>query len=164
MTTIEEFNNWLQKPEGCNLEFKEAKNMFNANKDLPDYCAALANEGGGKLILGVDNNRKVVGTTAFQGTYNKLTHDLLTKIKIRVDVEQLDHTNGRILIFHIPPHLQGIPIKSTGAYTYPMRAGESLTEMDETTLKSIFNETTTDFSRQIAKRIVSSRLGRGCNK
>lgn len=151
MTTIEEFNNWLQKPEGCDLEFKEAKNMFNANKDLPDYCAALANEGGGKLILGVDNNRKVVGTTAFQGTYNKLTHDLLTKIKIRVDVEQLDHTNGRILIFHIPPHLQGIPIKSTGAYTYPMRAGESLTEMDETTLKSIFNETTTDFSRQIAK-------------
>jgi ATP-dependent DNA helicase RecG len=32
-----------------------------------------------------------------------------------------------------------------------MRAGESLTEMDETTLKSILNETTPDFSRQIVK-------------
>ena len=158
MTTIEEFNTWLRKQEGCNLEFKEAKNMFSANKDLPDYCAALANEGGGKLILGVDNNRKVVGTTAFQGTYNKLTHDLLTKIKIRVDVEQLDHTNGRILIFHIPPHPQGRPIKSTGSYTYPMRAGESLTEMDETTLKSILIETTPDFSGQIVKGLSPTDL------
>ena len=158
MTTIEEFNTWLRKQEGCNLEFKAAKNRFSANEDLPDYCAALANEGGGKLILGVDNNRKVVGTTAFQDTYNKLTHDLLTKIKIRVDVEQLDHTNGRILIFHIPSHPQGRPIKSTGAYTYPMRAGESLTEMDETTLKSILIETTPDFSGQIVKGLSPTDL------
>ena len=149
MTTIEEFNGWLRKPEGCTLEFKAAKNSFNADKDLPDYCAALSNEGGGKLILGVDTKGKVIGTTAFQGTFNKLSHDLLTKIKIRVDVEELYHQDGRVLIFHIPPHPQGIPIKSTGAYTYPMRAGESLTEMDEITLKSILNETTPDFFNQI---------------
>lgn len=149
MTTTEEFNGWLQKPEGCNLEFKAAKNSFNAEKDLPDYCAALSNEGGGKLILGVDHNGKVVGTTTFHGTYNKLSHDLLTKIKIRVDVEELYHLNERVLIFHIPPHPHGRPIRSTGSYTYPMRAGESLTEMDEITLKSILNETTPDFSNQI---------------
>lgn len=146
---MKEFNDWLWKPEGCNLEFKAARNSFNAEKDLPDYCAALSNEGGGKLILGVDHNGKMVGTTAFHGTYNKLSHDLLTKIKIRVNVEELYHSNGRVLIFHIPPHPQGRPIKSTGSYTYPMRAGESLTEMDETTLKSILNETTPDFSNQI---------------
>lgn len=145
MTTTEEFNGWLQKPEGCNLEFKAAKNNFNAEKDLPDYCAALSNEGGGKLILGVDHKGEVVGTTAFRGTYNKLSHELLNKIKIRVDVEELNHPNGRVLIFHIPPHPQGRPIKSTGSYTYPMRAGESLTEMDEITLKSILNETPQTF-------------------
>lgn len=149
MTTLEEFNDWLRKPEDCNLEFKAAKNRFSDNKDLPDYCAALSNEGGGKLILGVDPKGKVVGTTAFHSTYNKLSHELLNKIKIRVDVEELYHHDGRVLIFHIPPHPQGRPIKSTGSYTYPMRAGESLTEMDETTLKSILNETTPDFSNQI---------------
>jgi ATP-dependent DNA helicase RecG len=91
----------------------------------------------------------VVGTTAFKGTYNKLSHDLFTKIKIRVDVEELLHPEGRVLIFHIPPRSRGRPIRSTGAYTYPMRAGESLVEMDEITLRAIFNENEPDFSHQI---------------
>jgi len=129
-TTIKEFNNWLQQREGRTLEFKTAKNSFNVDKDLTDYCAAISNEGGGKLILGVDSKRKVVGTKAFQSTHNRLSHELFTKIKIKVDVEELQHPEGRVLIFHIPSRPQGRPIKSTGAYTYPMRAGESLTEMD----------------------------------
>lgn len=52
MTQIGEFNKWLKNPEGSHLEFKAARTTFNHAKDLPDYCAALANEGGGKLILG----------------------------------------------------------------------------------------------------------------
>ena len=148
-TTIKEFNNWLQQREGRTLEFKTAKNSFNVDKDLTDYCAAISNEGGGKLILGVDSKRKVVGTKAFQSTHNRLSHELFTKIKIKVDVEELQHPEGRVLIFHIPSRPQGRPIKSTGAYTYPMRAGESLTEMDEITLKSIFSETNPDFSNKI---------------
>lgn len=46
-TTDEQFEKWLEKPEGLNLEFKKAENSFSKTKDLPDYCAALANEGGG---------------------------------------------------------------------------------------------------------------------
>ena len=149
ITTIKEFNNWLQQREGRTLEFKTAKNSFNVDKDLTDYCAAISNEGGGKLILGVDPKGKVVGTKAFQGTHNKLSHELFTKIKIKVDVEELYHPEGRVLIFHIPSRPQGRPIKSTGAYTYPMRTGESLTEMDEITLRSIFSETNPDFSNQV---------------
>jgi ATP-dependent DNA helicase RecG len=63
------------------------------------------------------------------------------KLKIRVDVEELMHPRGRVLIFHVPPHPAGQPIKSTGNYHYyPMRAGESLIEMDNMTLKQILNE------------------------
>lgn len=149
MTTIDEFNKWLQRLEDHSLEFKSAENSFSANKDLPDYCAAISNEGGGKLILGVDPNRRIVGTRAFQNTHNKLSHELLQKLRIRIDVEELKHPEGRILIFHIPPHPQGQPIKSTGKYKHPMRAGESLVEMDNATLKRILNETDTDFSSQI---------------
>src|SRR3972149_9640862 len=118
MTTPEEFNKLLRRHEDPTLEFKAARNSFSKDKDLPDYCAAISNEGGGKLILGVDSGRKVVGTKAFQGTHNTLSHELLQKLKIiRVDVEELIHPDGRVLIFYIPPHPQGQVIRSSGKYS-----------------------------------------------
>ncbi len=36
------------------MEFKEAKNSFDREK-LSAYCVAIANEGGGHLVLGVAN-------------------------------------------------------------------------------------------------------------
>ena len=81
-TTLIEFNKWLEKPEDVTLEFKKAKNSFSESKDLPDYCAALANEGGGTLVLGVVESapHKVAGTKAFDGTYTKLSHKLYNKL------------------------------------------------------------------------------------
>ena len=148
-TSIEEFNRWLTQPESCNLEFKKAENQFSKDKDLPDYCAALANEGGGILVLGVNDDRIVTGSRAFQGSYNKLSNELLAKLGIRIDVEELVHPEGRVLVFHVPSRPMGRPVKSTGRYTYPMRAGESLVEMDPGTLKTILTETDPDFSSTI---------------
>lgn len=148
-TSIEILESWLKQPEDLHLEFKKAKNSFSKDKKLPDYCAALANEGGGKLILGVNPNRRIVGTEAFQGTHNTLSNDLLAKLRIRIDIEELKHPYGRVLIFHVPGRPPGQAIQSTGRYRYPMRAGESLVEMDALTLKKILNETTPDFSGQI---------------
>ncbi|HEC99362.1 MAG TPA: ATP-binding protein [Proteobacteria bacterium] len=105
MTTVEEFDRWLRQPEDRDIEFKKAEYTFSKDKDLPDYCAALANEGGGKLILGVNNNRQVVGTKAFEGTYNRLSNELLSKIGIRVDVDELMHPNGVFLCFMYLPVL-----------------------------------------------------------
>lgn len=156
MTTIEEFNKWLKKPEGMNLEFKAASNQFDSEHKLPDYCAAIANQGGGKLILGVDKNGKVVGTKWHETTYNQLSHDLLRKLSLRIDVEELHPTEGRVLIFHIPSRPIGVPLKSNGKYL--MRAGESLVEMDEETLKKIFNETQSDFSMQIVSNLTIKDL------
>ena len=62
-----------------NLEFKSAENSFSANKDLPDYCAAISNEGGGKLILGVAPDHRIIGTRAFQNTHNKLSNESASK-------------------------------------------------------------------------------------
>jgi len=65
--TIQELEKLLQNREGQNLEFK-AKSSFS-DDELFDYCAALANEGGGFLIFGIDNaSRSVVGTNLFRGT------------------------------------------------------------------------------------------------
>lgn len=48
MTDINEFREWLADPEGLHLEFKKAENSLSQNNNLPDYCAALSNAGGGK--------------------------------------------------------------------------------------------------------------------
>jgi ATP-dependent DNA helicase RecG len=68
VTTRAQIDLWLKSPsEHQRLEFKEAKNQFD-NTKLYKYCVALANEGGGILLLGVNNKppRKVVGTQAFR--------------------------------------------------------------------------------------------------
>ena len=64
--SINELQTWMNDQEGEQLEFKEAKTSFHFEK-LVKYCIALANEGGGKMILGVTDKlpRKVVGSRAF---------------------------------------------------------------------------------------------------
>ncbi len=53
--------------EGERLEFKEARKHYPFEKLLRD-CAAIANEGGGRIILGVSDHRprQIVGILAFE--------------------------------------------------------------------------------------------------
>ena len=146
--TIQELEKLLLECERENLEFKN-KSSFS-DDELFDYCAALANEGGGYLIFGIDNkNRTVVGTKLFQGTLQGYPGRILNAIDVRVKVEELPHPKGRVVVFQIPSRPKGRPIQSRGKYTYPMRAGESLTEMDQETLRVIFIEVDDDFSSKI---------------
>ncbi len=76
---------WLQAEEVEHLEFKAARNDFGYNK-LLDYCGAMANEGGGWLVLGVTNHRprEVCGTRAFPNL-NEKKHELLRALHLRND-------------------------------------------------------------------------------
>lgn len=146
--TIRELEKLLQNREGPNLEFK-AKSSFS-DDELFDYCAALANEGGGFLIFGIDNtSRSVVGTNLFHSTLQNYPGRILNAIDVRVKTEELSHPKGRVVVFRIPSRPKGRPIQSRGKYTYPMRAGESLMEMDQETLRVIFIEVDDDFSSKI---------------
>ena len=64
-TPPDEIRQWLLAPEGSHFEFKEAKTNYHFEK-LVDYCVALANEGGGKFILGATDKRPrvIVGSAA----------------------------------------------------------------------------------------------------
>lgn len=146
--TIQELEKLLQEHERENLEFKN-KSSFSDN-ELFDYCAALANEGGGYLIFGIDNKkRSVVGTNLFQGTLQGYPGRILNAIDVKVRGEELLHPKGRVVIFQVPSRPKGRPVRSRGNLTYPMRAGESLTEMDQETLRVIFIEVDDDFSSKI---------------
>lgn len=139
MTTPEQVNLWRQaSSEHQRLEFKEAKNQFDFVK-LQQYCVALANEGGGSLLLGVADKppRPVVGSQAFPDTV-KTAQDLFQAIGFRVDVEVVAHPDGRVLVFHIPSRPRGTAYHLDGKYL--MRAGEALVPMSEDQLRRIFAE------------------------
>ncbi len=155
-TSIEQLDIWLKDQEGLKLEFKKAENNFS-NNELFNYCSALANEGGGKLIFGVEpKSHNVIGTNLYKSTHNSLSNEILQKLGIRVDVEELIHPNGRVLIFHIPTHYMGKPIKSNGIYY--MRAGESLVPMDEQTLTQKLTNYEQDFSALVVRNLTISDL------
>lgn len=125
---------------------------------VKDWYPVLANEGGGKLVLGVDNDKNIFGTKAFLGTDDTLSHYLLQNLGIRVDVEEKIYKGKRILIFHIPSRPVGAIVKSSGNYKYPMRAGSSLVEMSQDKIKEILNEADLDFSCQIVKNFILSDI------
>ena len=138
-TTPEQIDAWRSTPsEGHRLEFKEAKTQFD-NKKLYKYCVAIANEGGGCLVLGVSDKppRPVVGTAAFRNPV-EMTAKLFQAIGFRVDIEEVIHPDGRVLVFHIPSRPRGTAYHIEGAYL--MRSGESLLPMSEDQLRRIFAE------------------------
>ncbi|MHC5655048.1 ATP-binding protein [Stappia sp. ICDLI1TA098] len=139
MTTVEQIDLWRNAPtETQTLEFKEAKASFDREK-LARYCIAIANEGGGQLLLGITDTppRKVVGSSAFPNPI-ATEAELFTAVGFRVDVEAVDHPDGRVVIFHIPSRPKGAAYNFKGSYL--MRSGESLVPMSEDRLRKIFAE------------------------
>ena len=155
-TTPEQLQQWLTEPEGTRLEFKEAKTHYHFDK-LVDYCVALANEGGGKIVLGVSDRRPrvIVGSAAFEepgrteaGLHQRLLH--------RVPVEELLLPQGRVVVVHVPGRLPGTAWSIDGRYL--KRAGDELTALGDAELKAIFAETGPDFSAEVCPAAALSDL------
>ncbi len=151
---------WVRDKEGEKLEFKEARNRFSF-EDLAKYCAALANEGGGRIILGVTNDRprQIVGSSAFEQP-ERTRKGLCERIPLAIDFEEIHHPNcdaGRtVLVFTVPPRPVGIPIKYDGRYW--MRKEDSLVEMSEDRLREIFAESGHDFSADVCPGLTLGNL------
>lgn len=145
-TSVTQLQQWLLEPEGQRLEFKEAKQRYDFEK-LLKYCVALANEGGGTMVLGVTDKRprRIVGTQAFEdpgrteaGLHQRLGH--------RIPVEELLLPEGRVVIVHVPPRLPGTAWEIDGRYF--KRAGDDLAALSGQELRAMFAETGPDFSAQ----------------
>lgn len=156
MTTPEQVDLWRQAPsEHQRLEFKEAKNQID-NRKLHEYCVAMANEGGGVLLLGVADKppRVVVGTQAFPDTVSA-AEKLFQSLGFRVDIEEVEHPQGRVVVFHIPPRPRGTAYHVEGKYL--MRAGEALVPMSEDQLRRIFAEGEPDWLESHTKTELDSQ-------
>lgn len=158
MITLETLQCWLATPaETEHLEFKEAKQQYDSTK-LMRYCVALANEGGGHLVLGVSDKkpRQIVGSQAFASAdhLNGLKASIVEKLRIRVDTVELNTPDGRVLVFVVPGRPQGQPLEFEGKYL--MRAGEDLVPMTPDRLRQIFTEGAPDWLMEPACSPVSA--------
>ena len=137
----------MRSNEDEHLEFKEAKSSYEF-EELVKYCAALANERGGKFILGVTNRRprRVVGSNAFQDL-ERTKLGIVDRLRLRVDAEIINHPDGRVVVFHVPSRPIGMPIGNKGAFW--MRSGESLVPMTPDVIRRIFDEAGPDFSAEL---------------
>lgn len=117
------------------VEFKQASNDYDTN-DIGKYFSALSNEANLRgleqawLVFGVNNKtRAVVGTgyreepERLHGLKQQVAQSTEPSITFR-DIHELQHTDGRVLLFEIPAAPRGIPIAWKGHYY--ARAGESL--------------------------------------
>ena len=155
-TTVEQLEELMTSKEGEHLEFKLAGRQFDSER-LTRYCVALANEGGGKLILGVTDKppRQVAGTEAFPDI-GKTQVQLLDRLHLRIDVEEMVHSDGRIVVVHVPSRPIGRPVEYRGAYW--MRSHDALVPMTPEKLQQIFAEAEPDFSAQICKEATIEEL------
>ena len=158
----------LLKESEDHIEFKEAKRNFNfdggSHHDPKErrhcilgYVAALANEGGGRLVFGMKDKRphEVVGTSFEEGNIGALEDAIYERMKIRVSItEEFEPSKEsadrkRVLIFTVPSRPVGKTLKFEGVPL--MRTGESLREMDDAELLKILSEQEPDFSAKICE-------------
>lgn len=116
------------------VEFKEAKTTYNFSK-LGKYFSALSNEANLKgqkqswLLFGVKNNHTIIGSqfrphTKILQSLKKEVADKTTHRLTFVEIHEVHHSNGRVIMFEIPAAPQGLPIAWDGHYYG--RDGESL--------------------------------------
>jgi len=149
ITTEQQLRDTIAKPENEHLEFKEAQRSFDDDK-LLEYCAALANECSGNLVLGVTDKqlRQIVGINCFR-SLNKIKRKILNELRFRVDVYEILVSEKRVLTFFCPPRPPGTPRQYRGRYL--MRSGESLVSMTPEVLQRVFAEGVLDFSQTICE-------------
>src|SRR3972149_5394796 len=144
---VQQLELWMQARESEHFEFKEAKQDYDF-EELVKYCVALANEGGGKMILGITDKmpRRVAGARAFNDLA-RTKAGLADRIRLRMDVEEINHPDGRVLVFHVPSRPIGTPTHYDGRYF--MRSGGNLAPMLPDMLKRIFDEAGPDYTAEI---------------
>ena len=103
----------LLDSETEHVEFKEAKNRYDF-EELVGYCCALANEGGGSIVLGVTDKlpRRIVGTAAFDAP-DRTKIGLFDRLHLRVELIEIMTAEGRVLSFVVPPRPPGRPVNFT---------------------------------------------------
>ena len=159
----------LLKESEDHVEFKSARRNYpyNGGKRIEPkerrhcvlgYIVALANENGGRLVLGMEDNHphEVCGSDFAQGQCGELESAIYNSLGLRVKAIE-EYSNGkRVLILEVPSRPIGKLLKFEGVPL--MRVGEDLHEMSDAQMLKILSETEPDFSAKICDGLLLSDL------
>lgn len=139
------------------VEFKEAKHNYpfaggshtaqeDRRKCFLGYVVALANEGGGKLVLGMADKapHSVVGSDFANKKMGALEDETYARLGVRVRMEELLENALRIVLVNVPSRPVGKMLKFEGVPL--MRVGDSLRNMSDEEMFAILSEQEPDFS------------------
>ena len=168
MSTIDELQRLSERED--HVEFKKAEHNYpfaGGQKSDPrdrrhcvlGYVVALANEKGGRLVLGMADAypHEVVGSDFAENATGNLEDEIYKRLYIRVRTEELyDEKKRRVLVINVPSRPVGKALRFEGVPL--MRVGESLREMDDAEYFSIISEQDPDFSSRICKGLTIDDL------
>ncbi len=147
--TIEDLKQLRESED--HIEFKEAKHNYpftgGKHTDPKDrrrcvlgYIVALANERGGRLVLGMADHipHAVVGSDFAQNEVGQLVDEIYKRLGIRVETTELYEEDKRVLVITVPSRPVGRLLRFEGVPL--MRTGESLREMSDTEIFNVLSE------------------------
>lgn len=166
--TIEELKNMresedhveFKKGEGGNISYNGSgkENPKDRRRCILGYVAALCNEKGGCLVIGMHDTypHKVIGTRQAIDAIGQLESDIYRDMGIRPDIYELYDDGKRVLVIGVPSRPIGKVFKFEDVPL--MRVGEELKPMDDKTYISIVQEQEPDFSEQLCEGITIDDL------
>lgn len=174
MSTIQELQKLRESED--HIEFKEAKRNYpfsggkhtdpkERRRCVLGYVVALANECGGRLVLGMADHipHAVVGSNFAEGEAGNLIDEIYKRLGIRIQYEELyDESGKRVFVLTIPSRPIGRLLKFEGVPL--MRIGESLREMSDAEIFRILSEQEPDFSAQICDGLTMDDLDKDAIK
>lgn len=170
--TIEQLKKFKESED--NVEFKKAEQgnfaydggsrvkPSDRRKCILGYVTALCNEGGGWLVLGMEDAypHKVVGTKQSEGRIGDLESDIYRDTQIRPNIYELyedeENKKGRVLVIEVPPRPVGKLFRFEDVAL--MRVGEELKPMSDEMIFSILQEHEPDFSADICQGLAIDDL------
>jgi len=126
-------------------------------KCILGYVTAFCNEGGGYLVIGMEDAypHKVVGTKQCEGQLELLVSNIYRDSQIRPVVYELfedeENKKGRVLVIDVPPRPIGKLFRFEDVPL--MRVGEELKPMSDEMIFQILQEHEPDFSSEICEGV-----------
>lgn len=137
------------------LELKSASTQYSVlgdggqtKRSLYGYCVGIGNAGGGKIAFGVDDNWTIVGTNAFSNT-EEVKSQIYQHLKAKISIEEYEVDGERVVVVGVPARQPGQLFSFHGKFL--TRVGEELIELGQAEMKSILNETQSDFSAKLLR-------------
>jgi ATP-dependent DNA helicase RecG len=129
------------------LEFKLAAQSFRKER-ICEYVSAIANSGGGSLILGVSDAppRKFVGTQAFANLAGLRDH-VYTAMRWKIETREFAPDGKRILVISTNAAPRGRPVAFNEKFF--QRTGGSLRAMGADDLRIALSGASLDFSSDL---------------